>query len=235
MVKLVLLTAKQILVMQMTKLQGLVDLSYNNSIILTTCILFCSVVCERKEYDTDPKRISPVLSRRCTDAKTFVRLPYIVSYCFSNLQLVVWYKFNHIYFSIRSLSYIFLISYNQRCVLSKMSQLYKTNIIRALDIKKHLRFMEDDVILACRRIQMMLYDDLIDEDVVEEKIDSIKSSSNSQNVKAVAKLLSSVLRQFTVEKSEQKHETSLIIESLRPFIFSCVISRIKDIKFEWQV
>ncbi|KAG0749141.1 hypothetical protein G6F57_000944 [Rhizopus arrhizus] len=84
-------------------------------------------------------------------------------------------------------------------------------------------------------IQMMLYEDLIDEDVVEEKIDSIKSSSNSQNVKAVAKLLSSVLRQFTVEKSEQKHETSLIIESLRPFIFSCVISRIKDIKFEWQV
>ncbi|KAG0784873.1 hypothetical protein G6F16_008545 [Rhizopus arrhizus] len=94
--------------------------------------------------------------------------------------------------------------------------------------------MEDDVILACRRIQMMLYDDLIDEDVVEEKIDSIKSSSNSQNVKAVAKLLSSVLQQFTVEKSEQKHETSLIIESLRPFIFSCVISRIKDIKFEWM-
>lgn len=135
---------------------------------------------------------------------------------------------------ILSLSYIFLISYNQRCVLSKMSQLYKTNIIRALDIKKHLRFMEDDVILACRRIQMMLYDDLIDEDVVEEKIDSIKSSSNSQNVKAVAKLLSSVLQQFTVEKSEQKHETSLIIESLRPFIFSCVISRIKDIKFEWM-
>jgi hypothetical protein len=114
-----------------------------------------------------------------------------------------------------------------------MSQEYKTDIIRALDIKKHLSFMEDDVILACRRIQMMLYDDLIDEDMVQEKIDSIKSSSNSQNVKAVAKLLSSVLRQFTVEKSEQKHEISLIIESLRPFIFSCVISRIKDIKFEW--
>ncbi|KAG1466911.1 hypothetical protein G6F46_000479 [Rhizopus delemar] len=94
--------------------------------------------------------------------------------------------------------------------------------------------MEDEVILACRRIQMMLYDDLIDEDVVEKKIGNIKSSSNNQNVKAVAKLLSSVLRQCTVEKSEQKHETSLIIESLQPFIFSCVISRIKDIKFEWM-
>lgn len=54
-----------------------------------------------------------------------------------------------------------------------MSQQYKTDIIRALDIKKHLNFMKDEVILACRRIQMMLYDDLIGEDVVEKKIGNI--------------------------------------------------------------
>lgn len=68
-------------------------------------------------------------------------------------------------------------------------------------------------------------DDMIDESMVEEKIDSSRNSFNNEHLKPTANLLSSTLPQFTAKGPEKKPHHRVLV---RPFIFSCVISRIKD-------
>lgn len=89
--------------------------------------------------------------------------------------------------------------------------------------------MEEDVALACHKIQNMLHN----KDKTEEKKDGIKSRCSNQNVKIARKIVLSLLQRFTADNAQKEDETTLIIEVLQPFINNCIISQVKGADFKW--
>ncbi|KAF7720915.1 hypothetical protein EC973_005775 [Apophysomyces ossiformis] len=137
-----------------------------------------------------------------------------------------------------SLSYIFLLSLTQKCVLSRLSPDRKLALVNDLHIKKHLELVEDDVVLACRKMQIVLQNDDQKLTDIEASIDAIKSNSSSQQVKIAAKIVSALVHRFLAysePKNNNEQEATITIELIRPFLLNCIASQLRGIKFEWQI
>ncbi|KAG0166077.1 hypothetical protein DFQ28_007752 [Apophysomyces sp. BC1034] len=71
---------------------------------------------------------------------------------------------------ILSLSYIFLLSPTQRCVMSRLSLAEKNSLVKTLNVKEYLELVDDEVILACRKVQVLMTDDEKSDNEIEEAI-----------------------------------------------------------------
>jgi hypothetical protein len=95
--------------------------------------------------------------------------------------------------------------------------------------------MEDDVLIACRKMQKSLYNEDIDEEEREDTIDLIKNCSNSRHVKTVVKITKDTILHIFNKFLNRQGEANQIIELLRPFLLHYWTLRLTGVKYEWQV
>ncbi|KAI8637871.1 hypothetical protein BD408DRAFT_477957 [Parasitella parasitica] len=62
--------------------------------------------------------------------------------------------------------------------------------MKNLNLKQYLEFMEDDMLIACRKMQRSLYNEEMNE---EDAVDLIKNSSNSKQMKIAVKITKDVI------------------------------------------
>ncbi|CEP10661.1 hypothetical protein [Parasitella parasitica] len=135
---------------------------------------------------------------------------------------------------ILSLSYIFLISDKDHCSLSRLLPEQQLAVMKDLNLKEYWEFMEDDVLIACRKMQKILYNEDMDEEEREDAIDLIKKSSNSRHIKTAVKITKDIVPHiFNKFLNRQEGEANQIIELLRPFLLHCWTSTLTGVKHEW--
>lgn len=94
--------------------------------------------------------------------------------------------------------------------------------------------MEDDVLIACRKMQRSLYNEEMCEEEREDTIDLIKNSRNSRYIKTAVKITKDIIPHiFNKFLNRQEGEANQIIELLRPFLLHCWTSRLTGVKYEW--
>lgn len=99
---------------------------------------------------------------------------------------------------------------------------------------KFFEFLPDELLLACRKIQKVFYAKISNEEK-EDAIDSIKSSSNDENVRTAVRIIKDVMpMMFTQFLNRQVGEAHQIIELLRPFLLHCLSSALNGVKYEWM-
>ncbi|KAG1165015.1 hypothetical protein G6F36_013555 [Rhizopus arrhizus] len=138
---------------------------------------------------------------------------------------------------ILSLSYIFLISEKKHCSLSRLLPEQQLAVMKALNLKQYLEFMEDDVLIACRKIQKSLYNEDMDEEEREVAIDLINNSSNSRHIKTAVKIAKDIIPHIFSNKflNRQEGEANQIIELLRLFLIHCWTSRLTGVKLTYHL
>ncbi|KAG0941112.1 hypothetical protein G6F32_008545 [Rhizopus arrhizus] len=135
---------------------------------------------------------------------------------------------------ILSLSYIFLISDDDHCSLSRLLPKQQLAVMKNFNLKQYLEFMEDDVLIACRKMQRSLYNEEMCEEEREDTIDLIKNSRNSRYIKTAVKITKDIIPHiFNKFLNRQEGEANQIIELLRPFLLHCWTSRLTGVKYEW--
>lgn len=82
-----------------------------------------------------------------------------------------------------SLSYIFLFSSANNCVLSKLLPDEQKVIMKSLNAKEHLNPVNNEVMNACQQTHSILNNEEMTMDKAEEAIDEIKSASQNKSVK----------------------------------------------------
>ncbi|KAI9482925.1 MAG: hypothetical protein EXX96DRAFT_536300 [Benjaminiella poitrasii] len=144
---------------------------------------------------------------------------------------------------ILSLSYIFLISDKDHCSLFRLLLEQQLSVMKDLNLKQYLEFMEDDVLIACRKMQKPLYNEYMNEEEIEDAIDLKNNSSNSIHIKTAVKITKDIIpdkamnpvaiaRQCTT-KQHVTLSIIQIIELLRPFLLHYWTSRLTGVKYEW--
>lgn len=73
----------------------------------------------------------------------------------------------------------------------------------------------------------------ISEDEAQDKLLEIRGNLDSQEVKNMMRIVSSLLSML-LHPSSKHSESNLIIESLRPFLKHSILTQCEDIKFEWM-
>lgn len=135
-----------------------------------------------------------------------------------------------------SLSFIFLFSLANNCVLSKLPPDHQKVILRSFNSKQHLKPIDPEVMIACQQMHSILINDEMTLDEAEEAIDRIKATSQNTCVKIVTKIVSNLSIKFFNRhnsNNQTQGEATLIIENIRPYLNNCIISRIESVKFEW--
>lgn len=96
-------------------------------------------------------------------------------------------------------------------------------------------FMEDDVLIACRKMQKLCYNEDMDEEEREDAIDLIKKSSNSRHTRTAVKITKDITPHIFSSKflNRQEDEANQIIELLRSFLMHSWTSRLTEVKYEW--
>ncbi|KAI7853845.1 hypothetical protein BDC45DRAFT_585988 [Circinella umbellata] len=121
-----------------------------------------------------------------------------------------------------SLSYIFLLSAYTRCPISCLSAHQQHLIYNDLNTKHHYEYLDDLIILAFRKIQKQVIDDLY-----------IKNSSNTL-AKQSMKVARDLIDLFTEkEKHPRKGEAKFIIETIKPFLKHLIIKNM-DVLTDWM-
>lgn len=127
---------------------------------------------------------------------------------------------------IRALSFIFLLSSSHRCLLEGIAPADAGVIMEdAADLSK-FEFVDDDVVLACRKIQKIVKL-AKDEQMAKDALDRVKVESGSSQVKAAVTIVQSVMTE------DVSGEATLLIEALRPFLVNCVKSQLKRVEGQW--
>lgn len=188
---------------------------------------------QQSQHDKGIKRVTPNYRKWRTNGQTFVRHSYSVSHCF-HLSVGVRLLMYQLVLN-SSLSYIFLISEKKHCSLSRLLPEQQLAVMKALNLKQYLEFMEDDVLIACRKIQKSLYNEDMDEEERDVAIDLIKNSSNSRHIKTAVKIAKDIIPHIFSNNflNRQEGEANQIIELLRPFLIHCWTSRLIGVKYEW--
>ncbi|EIE77854.1 hypothetical protein RO3G_02558 [Rhizopus delemar RA 99-880] len=135
-----------------------------------------------------------------------------------------------------SLSFIFLFSLVNNCVLSKLPPDHQKVILRSFNSKQHLKPIDPEVMIACQQMHSILINDEMTLDEAEEAIDRIKATSQNTCVKIVTKIVSNLSIKFFNRhnsNNQTQGEATLIIENIRPYLNNCIVSRIESVKFEW--
>ncbi|CAO3651087.1 unnamed protein product [Mucor hiemalis] len=133
-----------------------------------------------------------------------------------------------------SLSYVFLLSQTDRCLLTTMSPTIKAIIIKDLNIKKNFKRVESDVVSACREMQLIVEDEEKTDEEKDEELLLIRSQSNNNDVKIAVRIVSGLLRRLTTYKipgNRKEGEAAQIIEAIRPVLDNFLLSHLKDVKY----
>ncbi|CAO3666225.1 unnamed protein product [Rhizopus stolonifer] len=135
---------------------------------------------------------------------------------------------------IMSLSYIFLISDKDHCSLSWLLPEQQLVVMKNLNLKQYLEFMEEYVLIACPKMQRSLYNEEMNEEEREDAIDLIKNSSSSRHIKTAVKITKGIIPHiFNKFLNRQEGEANQIIELLWPFLLHCWTSRLTEVEYEW--
>lgn len=132
-----------------------------------------------------------------------------------------------------ALSFIFLFS-KDSSVVSKFTSLEKVALWKNLHEDEYSEKLEDKTILTCYKIAQALQKPGISEDEAQDKLLEIRGNLDSQEVKNMMRIVSSLLGML-LHPSSKHSESNLIIESLRPFLKHLILTQCEDIKFEWWV
>ncbi|KAI9004915.1 hypothetical protein CLU79DRAFT_782039 [Phycomyces nitens] len=120
-----------------------------------------------------------------------------------------------------ALSYIFLLSGSSK-ILSKFSA------------DKKALIMDKSTVLTCHKMSIILQQGSINEEEANREIDKIRMSCEDHDAIVATRIVASLLHKFLSLTKNKDNESNLIVETLRPFIVNCIISRCKDVKFEWM-
>lgn len=120
--------------------------------------------------------------------------------------------------------------------MSTMPAVEKESIMKALDVKKYMTRANDEVVLASRKLQILLDNNTIDDGDIEEEIHAIKRSATDGLTKMAAKIATHYIHRFrssSYQINSKGGEATLTIEALRPFFLTCIAEPIQGSKFEW--
>ncbi|KAG1460270.1 hypothetical protein G6F56_005988 [Rhizopus delemar] len=123
-----------------------------------------------------------------------------------------------------SLSFIFLFSLANNCVLSKLPPDHQKVILRSFNSKQHLKPIDPEVMIACQQMHSILVNDEMTLDEAEEANDRIKATSQNTCVKIVTKTVSNLSIKFFNRhnsNNQTQGEATLIIENIRPYLNNC--------------
>lgn len=135
-----------------------------------------------------------------------------------------------------SLSFIFLFSLANNCVLSKLLPDRQKVILWSLNSKQHLKPIDPEVMIACQQMHSILINDEMTLDKVEEAIDRIKATSQNTFVKIATIIVSNLSTKFCNRHNSDNQtqgEATHIMENIRPFLNNFIVSRIESVKFKW--
>ncbi|KAI9322923.1 hypothetical protein BX666DRAFT_2023343 [Dichotomocladium elegans] len=107
------------------------------------------------------------------------------------------------------------------------------SVMNALNVNDSLEFLDDDAIIACRRMQLLVDDKSRSVNDCEDEIQLIKSNSTNHIVKLAAKVIGSSIHLVRQSTSDVRQEATLIIEALRPFIHNTIVLPTDGAKLEW--
>lgn len=102
----------------------------------------------------------------------------------------------------------------------------------SLDVKSGLKKVSEDMVLCCFKINQLLQVE-ISEELANDGIEEIRVGCKDQDGKMVTRIVSTLLN-FFMNSGNKESESNTIIEIIRPFIYNIIISRCKDMKFEWM-
>ncbi|KAI9322918.1 hypothetical protein BX666DRAFT_2017304 [Dichotomocladium elegans] len=108
------------------------------------------------------------------------------------------------------------------------------SVMNSLNVIDSLEFLDDDAIIACRRMQLLVDDKSRSVNDCEDEIHLIKSNSTNHNVKLAAKVIVSIIHLLRQSTSDVRQEATLIIEALRPFIHNTIVLPTDGAKMEWM-
>lgn len=106
------------------------------------------------------------------------------------------------------------------------------------DVKtdEHFDFVDDEVIMACRKMQKLLSTRDITQDEAEDKIAEIKLKTAISDIKTVTKIVTDMLPHLLYNSQSLNHregEAYLIIELLKVFFTNCLVSKLIGMKYDW--
>ncbi|KAI7903196.1 uncharacterized protein BX663DRAFT_485936 [Cokeromyces recurvatus] len=112
---------------------------------------------------------------------------------------------------------------------------FSPSVMKDLNLKQYLEFMEDDVLIVRCKIHKLLYNEDMDEEEREDAIDLIKNSSSSRHIKTAFKITKDIISHIFSSSilKKQESEANQIFELLRPFLTHCWILRLTGVKYDW--
>jgi hypothetical protein len=134
-----------------------------------------------------------------------------------------------------SLSYIFLLSITDRCVLTRFTPADKKRVMNQLKLNMPCSRVESVVYNSCRDMYLLVSDETKSKDDITDGLARIRIETGNKDIKMITNTVTDLLPRFLNSNhslSRQQGEATHIINLVRPYIDHILISKLEAVKSE---
>lgn len=120
-----------------------------------------------------------------------------------------------------------MISTSQRSAISQLAYEKQNDVMKDVKTDEYFEFVDDEVVMACQKMQKLLSTRDITQDEAEDQTAEIKLKTEISDIKTVTKIVTDMLPHLLYNSQSLNHregEAYLIIELLKVFFYelSCI-------------